>query len=80
MANKGSYNIKVVNMSLGTIAINAYEDDPICNSVKKLVNAGLVVVAAAGNNGKNTAGDKVYGAIHTPGISPAAITVGATYT
>jgi subtilisin family serine protease len=40
-------------MSLGTPAINSYEDDPICNAVRKLVDAGVVVVAAAGNNGKD---------------------------
>jgi subtilisin family serine protease len=78
VANKGSYNIKVVNMSLGTPAISSFEDDPICNSVKKLVDAGVVVVAAAGNNGKTAAGNKIYGAIHCPGNSPAAITVGAS--
>ena len=35
------------------------------------------MVAAAGNNGKDTLGRKVYGQIHSPGNSPAAITVGA---
>ena len=53
IANKNNYNVRVVNMSLGTPAINSYEDDPICNAVRKLVNAGVVVVAAAGNNGKD---------------------------
>jgi serine protease AprX len=28
LANKNSYNIRVVNMSLGTLAINSYKDDP----------------------------------------------------
>ena len=40
MANKGNYGVRVVNMSLGTPAISSYEDDPICNAVRKLVNAG----------------------------------------
>src|SRR6185437_9550314 len=78
MANKGSYNVKVVNMSLGTPAINSYEDDPICNAVRKLVNAGVVVVAAAGNLGKDGNGNKIYGGIHCPGNEPSAITVGAS--
>src|SRR5690349_5256410 len=47
LANKNAYNVRVVNMSLGTPAVNSYEDDPICNAVRKLVNAGVVVVAAA---------------------------------
>jgi serine protease AprX len=78
VANKNTYNVRVVNMSLGTPAINSYEDDPICNAVRKLVNAGVIVVAAAGNNGKDSNGQKIYGAIHCPGNEPAAITVGAS--
>ncbi len=78
IANKNSYNVRVVNMSLGTPAINSYEDDPLCNAVRKLVNSGVVVVAAAGNNGKDDNGQKVYGAIHCPGNEPSAITVGAS--
>ncbi|HEY0728295.1 MAG TPA: S8 family serine peptidase, partial [Pyrinomonadaceae bacterium] len=78
MANKNSYGVRVVNMSLGTLAINSYEDDPICNAVRKLVNAGVVVVAAAGNMGRDANGRKVYGAIHCPGNEPSAITVGAS--
>jgi uncharacterized protein len=38
------------------------------------------VVAAAGNNGKDSSGTKVYGLIHSPGNEPSAITVGATDT
>jgi serine protease AprX len=78
IANKNNYGIRVVNMSLGTPAINSYEDDPICNAVRKLVDSGVVVVAAAGNNGKNSAGQTIYGAIHCPGNEPSAITVGAS--
>ena len=52
----------------------------MCKAVRRLVDAGVVVVAAAGNNGKNSAGQKVYGHIHSPGNEPSAITVGATNT
>jgi subtilisin family serine protease len=48
--------------------------------VRRLVDAGIVVVAAAGNNGKSDDGQKIYGQIHSPGIEPAAITVGASNT
>src|SRR5713226_5809792 len=80
MANKTTYNIRVVNMSLGTPAIDSYKNDPICRAVRRLVNSGVVVVVAAGNNGKNAAGQKVYGMIHCPGNEPSAITVGASNT
>ena len=37
-------------------------------------------MAAAGNVGKDAAGNKIYGAIHSPGIDPSVITVGAANT
>ena len=52
MTNRTTYNIRVVNMSLGTPAVVSYLDDPLCKSVRRLVDAGIVVVAAAGNEGK----------------------------
>src|SRR5437867_5723654 len=79
-ANKATYNIRVVNMSLGTAAVDSYKNDPICLAVRRLVDSGVVVVVAAGNNGKNAAGQKVYGMIHCPGNEPSAITVGAANT
>src|SRR6266567_1744564 len=78
--NKTTYNIRVVNMSLGTPAVDSYKNDPICRAVRRLVDAGVVVAAAAGNNGKNSAGQKVYGQIHCPGNEPSALTVGAANT
>ncbi len=80
MTNRTTYNIRVVNMSLGTAAVDSYKNDPVCKAVRKLVDAGVVVVAAAGNNGKNTAGQKIYGQIHSPGNELSAITVGASNT
>ena len=68
-----AYNVRVVNMSLGMPAINSYRFDPLCVAVRKLVDKGIVVVAAAGNNGKNSAGQKIYGQIHAPGNEPAAL-------
>jgi serine protease AprX len=78
--NRSAYNIRVVNMSLGTAAVESYKNDPVCRAVRKAVDAGVVVVAAAGNLGKDSAGNKLYGLIHSPGDEPSAITVGATNT
>ena len=80
LANRNAFNIRVVNLSLGMPAIDSYRNDPVCKAVRKLADAGLVVVAAAGNNGKTSAGQKIYGAIHSPGIEPSALTVGALNT
>src|ERR1044072_593718 len=62
-----TYNVRVVNMSLGLAAINSYKFDRVCVAVRKLVDKGIGVVAAPGNNGKNSAGQKIYGQIHAPG-------------
>ena len=75
-----TYNIKVVNMSLGTLAVDSYRNDPLCLAVRQLVDAGIVVVVSAGNRGKDISGNKVYGLISSPGNEPSAITVGATNT
>lgn len=77
LSNRAPYNIRVVNLSLGTAAVDSYKNDPVCKAVRRMVDAGVVVAAAAGNNGKNSNGQKVYGQIHSPGNEPSAITVGA---
>jgi subtilisin family serine protease len=79
-SNRAAYNIRVVNMSLGMPAVDSYRNDPICRAVRRLVDAGVVVFAAAGNNGKDSDGNKLYGHIHSPGNEPSAITVGAANT
>ncbi|HEU4595805.1 MAG TPA: S8 family serine peptidase [Pyrinomonadaceae bacterium] len=78
--NYEKYRIRVVNLSLGAPAIESYRNDPLCRAVRAIVDKGIVVVAAAGNNGKDNAGREVYGLIHSPGNEPSAITVGATNT
>ncbi|HSU25354.1 MAG TPA: S8 family serine peptidase, partial [Pyrinomonadaceae bacterium] len=78
--NRAANNIRVVNLSLGAPAVESWRNDPLCRAVRKLTAAGMVVVAAAGNNGKTAAGQKIYGAIHSPGNDPTVITVGAANT
>ncbi|HEV3469526.1 MAG TPA: S8 family serine peptidase [Pyrinomonadaceae bacterium] len=80
LAYRSAYNIRVANLSLGTPAVDSYKDDPVCRAVRRLADAGVVVVAAAGNNGRDESGNKVYGYIHAPGNEPAAVTVGASNT
>jgi subtilisin family serine protease len=80
LTNRARFNIRVVNLSLGMPAVESYRDDPACQAVRRLVDAGIVVVAAAGNNGKDSSGNKIYGHIHSPGNDPSALTVGAANT
>ena len=80
ISNRTLYNLRVVNLSLGMPAVDSYRNDPVCKAVRRMVDLGIVVVVAAGNDGKDAMGQKVYGQIHSPGIEPSAITVGATNT
>src|SRR5207245_3644927 len=78
---KSTYNIRVINLSLGRQVYDSYTLTPRCQAVEAAWNAGIVVVAAAGNQGRNdSAGTDGYGTIAAPGNDPYAITVGAMKT
>ncbi|HXD15694.1 MAG TPA: S8 family peptidase [Vicinamibacterales bacterium] len=80
IANKSTYKIKVINLSLGHAVTEPVMYDPLCAAVERAYRAGIIVVAAAGNAGKLADGTPVLGGIASPGNSPYAITVGATNT
>ncbi len=80
LAHHLDYNIRVVNMSVGAQIHESYWTDPLTLAAKRVVDAGVVVVAAAGNWGKNSAGQPVWGGIAAPGNAPWVITVGASST
>jgi serine protease AprX len=72
------YNIRVLNVSLGRPVYESYRRDPLCRAAEIAWKAGIVVVAAAGNGGRdNTFGNQGYGTILSPGNDPYVITVGA---
>ncbi|HUR35979.1 MAG TPA: S8 family serine peptidase, partial [Vicinamibacterales bacterium] len=75
--NRAIYNIRVINLSLGAPVVQSYQDDPLCEAVERAVAAGIVVVAAAGNQGVTKDGNLVFGSVTSPGNDPAALTVGA---
>jgi serine protease AprX len=78
VALKKQYNIRVINLSLGRPIYESYTLDPLCQAVEAAWKAGIVVVAAAGNDGRdNSAGTNGYGTIESPGNDPYVITVGA---
>jgi len=76
---KSVYNIRVINMSLGRPVFESYTLDPVDQAVEAAWQAGIVVVAAAGNNGRY-APTNGFGTIVVPGNDPSVITVGATMT
>jgi serine protease AprX len=75
---KRKYNIRIINLSLGRPVYESSKLDPLCQAVESAWRAGIVVVVAAGNEGRNnSASTSGYGTITAPGNDPYAITVGA---
>lgn len=73
---KSQYNIRVINLSLGRGVFESYTLDPLCQAVEKAWKSGIVVVVAAGNNGRYQPTDG-YATVTSPGNDPYVITVGA---
>jgi serine protease AprX len=69
--NRKTYNIKVMNLSLGAPSTKSYRDDMLAAAAELAWQSGIVVVVAAGNSGP------LPGTVATPGIDPYIITVGA---
>jgi serine protease AprX len=70
--HKDAYGIRVLNLSLGHAVFESAEFDPLVQAVDTLWDAGIVVVCAAGNNGRDG-----HGTITSPCNSRKVITVGA---
>ncbi|MDP2318418.1 MAG: S8 family peptidase [Acidobacteriota bacterium] len=80
-ANHKTYNIRVVNLSLGHPIFEPAGSDPLVLAAESLVRQGIVVVASAGNMGINpTTGLPGYGGITSPANAPSVIAVGAVDT
>jgi serine protease AprX len=67
------YNIRVVNLSLDAATPQSYKTDPLDAAVEAAWMHGIVVVAAAGNQGDDQAAVQ-----YAPANDPYVITVGAT--
>ena len=68
---KEQLNVRVLNMSLSATPRFEFWDDPMNQAVLKAWEAGILVVAAAGNDGPD------WGTIGSPGNNPFVLTVGA---
>ncbi len=64
-------DIRVINLSFGTDGVQPYLLDPLAKAVERAWSAGIVVVVAAGNDGRAATG------LATPATDPFVITVGA---
>src|SRR5688572_7278766 len=69
--NRVKYKIRVLNLSFGAEPQSFYWDDPLNQAVMAAWRAGIVVVAAAGNDGPDPM------TINVPGNVPYVVTVGA---
>jgi serine protease AprX len=71
--NRKKYNIRIVNISVGTAAKDSLDENSLLvQGVNAVWDSGIVVVVAAGNNGPGPM------SISTPGISRKVITVGSS--
>jgi len=79
IALQQTYNIRIINLSLGRGIPVSYTQDPLCQAVEAAWKSGIVVVVAAGNYGRlSVNGSSGYGTITAPGNDPFVLTVGAT--
>jgi serine protease AprX len=70
----GDLNIRVINLSYGTNSAQSYLDDPLAFAIEQAWKAGIVVVAATGNEGY------VFktGSLTNPASDPHILAVGAS--
>jgi len=81
IAHRAALDIDVLNLSLGHPIFEAAATDPLVQAVEAATRAGITVIVAAGNVGRNLQTGVVgYAGILSPGNAPSAITVGAVDT
>lgn len=76
--NRGRFNIRVINLSVAAGVYESYNTDPLTLAARRAVEAGIVVVTAAGNFGRNAKNQTQYGGVTSPGNAPWVLTVGAS--
>jgi serine protease AprX len=69
--NDNGMNVRVVNLSYGTESTQSWQVDPLARAVENAWKNGIVVVAAAGNNGPSAS------QMLMPAVDPTILSVGA---
>lgn len=72
LAQRVRLNVRVMSLSFGAPAADPPEEDPLVRAVEEAWREGVVVCAAAGNEGP------APGTVGTPGRAPSILTVGAS--
>jgi serine protease AprX len=75
--HKQQFQIRIINLSLATGVSESYDTDVLTQAAKRAVERGLVVVASAGNVGRDTRGHPLSSGVTAPGNAPWVLTVGA---
>ena len=75
---QAAFNIRVLNLSVAAGVHHSYKSDPLTLAARRAVEAGIVVVTAAGNFGRDSKGRMQYGGITAPGNAPWVLTVGSS--
>jgi serine protease AprX len=70
-------NIRVLNLSYGLEAVDGWLVDRLTSAVDAAWRAGIVVVAADGNNGQNELGVKADPGLNSPAMTHSVIAVGS---
>lgn len=78
LQQRDAFQIRVINLSIGSGVFESYETDLLTLAARRAVDAGIVVVASAGNAGRDPWGRPQYGGITAPGNAPWVLTVGAS--
>jgi subtilisin family serine protease len=78
VAVRSTYNVRVINLSVASGVFESYWNDPLTLAAKRAAEAGIVVVAAAGNLGLDASGRPQWGGVTSPGNAPWVLTVGAS--
>jgi serine protease AprX len=76
--HSAQFNIRIINLSVAAGVHESYKTDPLTLAAKRAVDAGIVVITAAGNLGRSAKGAVQAGSITSPGNAPWVLTVGAT--
>jgi serine protease AprX len=78
IAHSAELNIRVLNLSIASGVYESFTTDPLTLATERAVLSGMIVVAAAGNNGRTAADQTQYGGITSPANAPWVLTVGAS--
>jgi serine protease AprX len=78
VSHKDVFHTRIINVSVAAGVFESYNSDLLTLAAKRAVDQGIVVVASAGNAGKNSEGRKQYGGTTAPGNAPWVLTVGAS--